>query len=54
MQEQEDKMTKIKEIIRTKKQVYVYEEIKFGWFRFSFYRLQNKFTIRFELSRGWD
>ena len=47
-------MIKIKEFIRCKKQEYVYEEVKIGIFRFSFYRLGKRFTIRLEISRGWD
>jgi hypothetical protein len=47
-------MKKIKEIIRLRKKVYIYEEIKLGWFRFSFYRLGWKFSIRLEIARGWD
>ena len=46
-------MSKIKEFIRCKKKVYVYEEIKIGCFRFCFYRLGKKFCIRFEVSYGW-
>jgi hypothetical protein len=40
--------------IRTQKKVYIYEEIKLGWFRFSFYRLGYKFCLRIEISKGWD
>jgi hypothetical protein len=47
-------MIKIKELIKLKKKVYIHEYIKIGWFRFCFYRLGNKFTIRLELSRGWE
>ena len=47
-------MIKIKELIRLKKKVYVYEEIKIGIFRFVFYRLGKKFCVRVELSSGWD
>lgn len=46
-------MTKLKEIIKIKKKVYVHEEIRIGWFRFIFFRLGGKFTIRVELSKGW-
>jgi hypothetical protein len=44
----------MKEIIRIRKKVYIYEEIKLGWFRFVFCRFGKKFTIRLELSKGWD
>lgn len=47
-------MTKIRKVIKLGKKVYIYEYIQIGWFRFVYYRLGNKFTIRFELSRGWD
>jgi hypothetical protein len=47
-------MTKIKEFIKIKKKVYIHEEIKIGIFRFVFYRFGKKFTIRLELSSGWD
>ena len=47
-------MIKIKELIRFKKKVYIYEEIKIGIFRFVFYRLGKRFTIRLEISKGWE
>jgi len=47
-------MKKIKELIRFKKKVYIYEEIKVGIFRFSFYRFGKRFCVRLEISRGWD
>lgn len=49
-------MTKLKvnPIIKIKKRVYVHESYQLGWFRFSFYRLGSKFTIRLEVSRGWE
>lgn len=37
-----------------KKKVFIHESYKLGWFRFSFYRLGWKFSIRFEIARGWD
>jgi hypothetical protein len=37
-----------------KKKEYIHKQYKLGWFRFSFYKLHNKFTIRFEISKGWD
>jgi len=47
-------MTKKREIIHYKKKVYIYEEIRIGWFRFSYYRLGKKFSVRCEIARGWD
>jgi hypothetical protein len=44
----------VKEFIRLKKKVYIYEEIKIGWLRFCFYRYGKRFCVRCELSRGWD
>lgn len=44
----------MKKIIRLRKQVYIYEEFKFWIFRFVFCRYGLKFTIRFEISRGWE
>ena len=32
---------------------YVHKEFKLGWFRISWYHFQDKFTLRFEISRGW-
>jgi hypothetical protein len=47
-------MTKLKEIIKIRKKVYVHEEIRIGWFRFSFYMLgYKKICIRFEITRGF-
>jgi hypothetical protein len=40
--------------LKVKKNVYIHESYKIGWFRFVFYRLGKKFTIRLELSSGWD
>jgi len=37
-----------------KKNIYIHKVYQLGWFRFSFYRLGKKFTIRIELSKGWD
>jgi hypothetical protein len=45
---------RIKELIRFKKKVYIYEEIKIGIFRFVFYRLGKRFCVRLEISRGWE
>jgi hypothetical protein len=33
-----------------KKHIYIHEVYRFGWLRFSFYRLANQFCIRFEIS----
>jgi len=44
----------MKEIIRLRKQVYVYEEFKVWIFRFVYCRFGKKFTIRLELSKGWE
>jgi len=33
---------------------YTHIEKRVGLFRFSFYKLGQKFTVRFELSKGWD
>jgi len=41
-------------IIKIKKNVYIHEVWQLGWFRFSFYRLGKKFTIRLEVSSGWN
>ena len=41
-------------IIRIKKKVYIHYIYQFGCFRFSFYRLGNKFSIRFSIEKGWD
>ena len=41
-------------IIRIKKKIYIHEIYQFGWFRISYYRLGWKFTLRLEISRGWD
>ena len=32
----------------------IHKEFKIGIFRFSFYKLRNKWTFRLELSSGWD
>ena len=40
--------------IRLRKKVYIYEEIKIGFIRISYYRLGKKFTIRFEINYGWQ
>jgi len=44
----------MKNIMRIKNIWYIYQEIKIGIFRFSFYRLGKKICIRFEISNGWD
>ena len=36
-----------------KKKEYIHKQFQLGWFRFSFYKLGDKFTIRFEISEGW-
>ena len=41
-------------IIRIKKKVYIHYIYQFGWVRISYYRLGYRFTLRIELSRGWD
>lgn len=33
---------------------YLHKVFKFGWFRISIYKLQEKFTFRFEISSGWE
>jgi hypothetical protein len=37
-----------------KMKTYIHKTFRIGIFRFSFYRLGKRFTIRIELSRGWD
>ena len=39
---------------RKRATMYIHKEMRVGWFRFSFYKLFEKFTIRFEISRGWE
>ena len=34
------------------KQIHL--EIKFSIFKFIYFKLKNKFNIRFEISKGWD
>ena len=41
-------------MFKIKKAVYIHENYKIGWFRFSFYRLGWKFCVRIELSSGWE
>ena len=36
------------------KSKYIHIEKRFWIFRFSFYKLRNKWTIRFEISKGWN
>jgi len=33
---------------------YIHKEIEIGWFRVSFYKLGKKFTLRFEIAKGWE
>ena len=33
---------------------FIYLEISLWVFRFSFYKLRDKFSIRFEINKGWD
>ncbi len=33
---------------------YIHKEIELGIFRFSFFKLSKRWTVRFELSKGWD
>lgn len=33
---------------------YVHKEVVIGWFRVSFYKLGKKFTLRFEIAKGWE
>jgi hypothetical protein len=47
-------MKTIKELIRFKKKVFIHESYQIGWFRFSFYRLGKKYSIRFSIEKGWD
>jgi len=44
----------MKKLIKIKKRVYIHEEIRVGIFRFSFYRLNNKFCVRCEIASGWE
>jgi hypothetical protein len=41
-------------IIKLKSKVYIHESLQIGWFRFAYYRLGSKFSVRFEIARGWD
>ena len=41
-------------IIKIKNKVYIHRSIQIGWFRFAYYRLGKKFTLRIELSKGWE
>jgi len=40
--------------IQCKKNNYIYKHWKFWIFYFAFYKCGHKFTIRFEISSGWD
>jgi hypothetical protein len=33
---------------------YIHKEVRIGWLRFSVYILGKRFTVRIELSSGWD
>jgi hypothetical protein len=35
-------------------QTQFHREFKFGIFIFNFYKLGNKWCLRFEISQGWD
>lgn len=50
------KMVKSKYITKIKKNklYYIHVNYRIGIFRFSFYKLGKRFTVRFEISRGWD
>ena len=37
-----------------KKRKFTHLEISLWIFRFSFYKLRDKFSIRFEISKGWE
>ena len=58
----EIKMTKIKgckgikgiSLIKIKHKVYIHHIFQIGIFRFSFYILGKKFSVRFEICKGWD
>jgi hypothetical protein len=39
---------------KKKKQNYKHKVLQIGWFRFSYFCLNQKFTIRIELSKGWE
>jgi hypothetical protein len=41
-------------LIKIKKNIYIHRVYQLGWFRFSYYRLGKKFTLRVEISKGWD
>lgn len=32
---------------------YTHSDFSLGWFRFSFFKLGKRFTLRLELARGW-
>jgi hypothetical protein len=40
--------------IKIKHKLYIHSTYQLGWFRFSIYRLGKKFTIRLEVSKGWE
>jgi hypothetical protein len=44
----------MKKLIKIKRKIYIHEIYQLGIFRFSFYRLGNKFCLRFEIAWGWD
>ena len=33
---------------------YIHKEFSLKWFRFSFFKLGKRFTLRLELSKGWE
>ena len=36
-----------------KKCAYIHKNYSIGWFKLSIFKLKNKFSIRFEISKGW-
>lgn len=37
-----------------KHQNYIHKQFNIGWLRVSLYILGKKFTLRIEISKGWD
>lgn len=37
-----------------KKPKYIHKTFCLGWFRFSFYWLEGKFSLRFSIEKGWE
>jgi len=33
---------------------FIHKIYNLGWITLSFFKLKNKFTIRFEISKGWE